>query len=522
MTDRDASGRARSDTEAGHAATRRDVQPFFTDVIVVGGGGSGLAAAIEAAKSGRSVVLLEKAEQLGGTTALSIGSISATLTPHQINKGIKDSPAGHCEDMPKFAAGLDATDNHELRTILTDNVPETVKWLMSLGVEFFGPMPEAPHRLPRMHNVIPSSRAYIAHCAREARRVGVDIRTGVQAEGLIIEDGSVRGVHVKTPSGATNEYRCNGAVVLATGDYSANPHYKHDLIAPSFSRIQPVNPNSTGDGHRMALELGASIINGHLAHTGVRFVRPPRNSLAQALPASRLLGKAIRVAMEKIPMSLLRPFLMKFLVTVMEPAPKLFQAGAIIIGSDGELLGDWDSDRASALAASDDQTGYILIDSNIAKTFDAWPNYISTAPGVAYAYLSDYRRTRPDIYQVSPDLAGVAESLGSPVDVLEATIAEVNRRRQNTEPKPLSDGPFTLLGPVKLLITFTDGGLAVDSRHRVLGSDKKPIPGLYAAGSTGQGGLLLEGHGHHLGWAFTSGRRAGRFAACEVISSSEL
>ena len=42
------------------------------------------------------------------------------------------------------------------------------------------------------------------------------------------------------------------------------------------------------------------------------------------------------------------------------------------------------------------------------------------------------------------------------------------------------------------------------------------IPGLYAAGSTGQGGLLLEGHGHHLAWAFISGRIAGRNAAHQV------
>jgi fumarate reductase flavoprotein subunit len=53
----------------------------------------------------------------------------------------------------------------------------------------------------------------------------------------------------------------------------------------------------------------------------------------------------------------------------------------------------------------------------------------------------------------------------------------------------------------------------VDDRHRVLDSEDKPIAGLLAAGSTGQGGLLLKGHGHHLAWAFASGRRAGRFAA---------
>jgi predicted oxidoreductase len=53
----------------------------------------------------------------------------------------------------------------------------------------------------------------------------------------------------------------------------------------------------------------------------------------------------------------------------------------------------------------------------------------------------------------------------------------------------------------------------VNEHLQVLTADGKPIPGLFAAGSNGQGGLLLKGHGHHLGWAFTSGRIAGRNAA---------
>jgi len=60
--------------------------------------------------------------------------------------------------------------------------------------------------------------------------------------------------------------------------------------------------------------------------------------------------------------------------------------------------------------------------------------------------------------------------------------------------------------------------LAVSAPHEVLGQDDRPIAGLYAAGSAGQGGLLLFGHGHHLGWAFVSGRRAGRFAAGQRAS----
>ena len=68
-------------------------------------------------------------------------------------------------------------------------------------------------------------------------------------------------------------------------------------------------------------------------------------------------------------------------------------------------------------------------------------------------------------------------------------------------------------GPVKNYINYTDGGLAVNGSLQVLGKDDVPIPRLFAAGATGQGGLLLKGHGNHLGWGFTSGRLAGEYAA---------
>ncbi len=86
------------------------------------------------------------------------------------------------------------------------------------------------------------------------------------------------------------------------------------------------------------------------------------------------------------------------------------------------------------------------------------------------------------------------------------------------ETLPLSRPPFIALGPVRSVFVHSEGGLAVDTHHRVLGPGDAPIGGLYAAGSTGQGGLLLKGHGHHLAWAFASGRRAGRHAAFDVTS----
>ena len=73
--------------------------------------------------------------------------------------------------------------------------------------------------------------------------------------------------------------------------------------------------------------------------------------------------------------------------------------------------------------------------------------------------------------------------------------------------------PYYALGPVRNYINYTDGGLAINSGLQVLGANDFPIPRLYAAGATGQGGLLLKGHGNHLGWGFTSGRLAGNYAA---------
>lgn len=74
--------------------------------------------------------------------------------------------------------------------------------------------------------------------------------------------------------------------------------------------------------------------------------------------------------------------------------------------------------------------------------------------------------------------------------------------------KNIARGPFYLLGPARACIFFGEGGLAVNDRMQVLRRDGSIIDGLYAAGSAGQGGLLLNGHGHHIAWAYTSGMHA--------------
>ncbi|MFS8085437.1 MAG: FAD-binding protein, partial [Acidobacteriota bacterium] len=109
-------------------------------------------------------------------------------------------------------------------------------------------------------------------------------------------------------------------------------------------------------------------------------------------------------------------------------------------------------------------------------------------------------------------LGALAGKLGIPAATLEQTVAEYNASLPNGA-TPIAQAPFHALGPAKSWIVLTDGGARINSHFEVLDRGGQPIPGLYAAGSAGQGGLLLEGHGHHLGWAFTSGRLAGQSAA---------
>ena len=486
-----------------------------TDVIVVGGGGSGLAAAIEARAAGARVVLLEKNPELGGSTAWSIGSVTATQTPHQIAKGIVDNPADHWRDIAGFNGDLDARDNVDLRRLLADEMPDTFRWLLKHGVRFYGPMPEPPHSKPRMHNVLPNSRAFITHLSKAARRAGVEIVCGARVTALVVEQGRVVGVDC-------GERRLKSrAVVLAAGDFTSDPELKALYMGPQEAKIDGVNVTATGDGQKLAVALGARIINGDLAlGPELRFVPPQGRNMLLMLPPWRLLANVMAWSLEHMPSVLLRPFVMSFVTTALAPSPDLFAEGALLINKRGERFTDERDRPAYALPDQPDKVAYILLDKRMTDLFGAWPHFISTAPGVAYAYVDDYRRNRRDIFNSAPTLDALAQKLKVPPAALAGSVRSYNESAGNRP--TFGAGHYVTLGPLRAVFVHAEGGLAVDREHRVLGEGDKPISGLYAAGSTGQGGLLLKGHGHHLGWAFASGRRAGRIAALAALSSPGL
>jgi succinate dehydrogenase/fumarate reductase flavoprotein subunit len=482
------------------------------DVVVVGGGGSGLAAAAEAASGGAKVLLIEKNEELGGTTAWSVGAYTTSASPHQKRAGIEDSPEQHFADMDLVNRSAGRPDNLGLRRILTYEAPDTLRWLMSLGIEFVGPNPEPPHTKPRMHNVVPGATSYIYYVSRHCRRLGVDIKCSCKLIDLVFDGERCTGVEVED-HGVKKVYRAGTGVILAAGDFSGNRDMRARFFKPEVVNAEPVNRLSNGDGIIIGERHGGRIVNGDYSAFYIprmRFVPPVKRSWVLRVPPWRVVARFIQFGLRYMPPSLMRPFVMRFITTALGPEPNLFKNGAALVNVSGKLIDVDVKSPARNLALDESNKGYIIFDSKLAGKFEEWPNFVSTAPGVAYAYLGDYRAARKDIFHQAATLGELADKISVSRTMLENAVAAHNARSESEIRQ--QQAPFYALGPVRGYLTATEGGLAVTDRLEVLGSGDRPIPGLYAAGSCGQGGVLLDGHGHHISWAFISGRYAARSA----------
>ncbi len=491
-------------------------------MVVVGGGGAALAAASAARTAGAEVILLEKNPHLGGSTAWSVGSVTATQTPHQKRAGIVDNAQDHLEDLKLFSAALklEHRDNFELGRVLCEHTPAMFEWLLSTGLEFVGPFPEPPHRRPRMHNVLPNSRAFPYLLGRHCRAQGVDIRLNTNAQRLIIDKGHARGVIAREPDGTTSEYISRKGVVLAAGDYSGGRELKARFSSELIANVDAVNVTNTGDGIRMGMDSGGTVINGdYIRGPILRFVPPMHVTFEQRLPPVPAITKLLHWGFDHLPQSILRPVLMNYLTTALAPEKSLYENGAILVDKDGLRFGDERDQPARSAAARPEGLAWMIFDSTVADKYQCWPHFVSTAPSIGYAYLDDYRRTRKDIFHCADSYASLAASMKLPRAAFEKTLADYNTGAVHAdapareERPPIIKPPFYALGPAKAYIIFTNGGLKVTNNLEVVHASGHIIPGLYAAGANGQSGMLLEGHGHHLGWAFVSGRIAGKSAA---------
>ncbi len=473
---------------------------------MIGGGGSGLAAAVSAAEGGCSVLLLEKQPQLGGTTGIAVGSFTANCTGMQAAEGIDDSLEHHAEDAGGFApVDIEARNNAALRRWFLSHTAETLDWLRGIGLAFHGPSPEPPNRVPRMHNVVPNAKAYIARLQARLLRLGGVVRCGANVTQLLCEEKCVTGVEVNFGN-ETKIIHATRGVVLACGDYACS----HEMIAEHkggrFGQIDGINPTAAGDGHRLAAAVGARLVNMDITYgPEIRFVAPEgKLFFTQLLPASGplawLLGRLLPLAPEFV----VNAFIRRLLITWQHPENTLFEDGAILMNTRGKRFCDekkW-PEREIAIADQPSKLAYVLLDENLINRYSAWPHYISTAPKIAYAYAPDYLKLRPDIARVGTLEQLVAETR-LPLKALQESIAGTK----------LSGNRWLLLGPCKAYFTTTEGGAAIDQSLRVLDENTEPIPGLYAVGQNGLGGQILWGHGLHIAWALTSGRLVGKVLA---------
>jgi fumarate reductase flavoprotein subunit len=493
---------------------------YTADVLVIGAGGSGMAAAISAATSGAKVIVLEKVDKVGGSTAMSVGSFTAANTSYQYRAGVNDSIDLFVEDMKVANGEFEARENVELRRVLAENAGPTVEWLSSIGVQFLGPTPEPPYEKPRMHNVLPNSTAYREALLRECKKHGVQIYTSMRVDELLHNAaGEIIGA---SANGA--QYFGRRGVILATGDYSASSELITAHVGAAAAKIPPVNKNNTGDGLLLGESVGGVMVQMDRLYEGLRFAPSNRPDPIKMLPSLPILSKIMRVVVERLPKNLLAYVIRGALTSWVGPNNTMYRAGAILVDHRAVRVANEDSDKeqARAVAADPVNTGYMVFDAAVARKFSKWPNPVSTFPGVAYAYVQDYKRYRPDVYHVANSIEELAAEIGVDPTTFSATVADWNdavaagadsRFGREHLGTGVHEGPFYALGPMNAYITLADGGLDVDTQLRVVTKDKEPILGLWAAGSTGQGGLQLLNHGLHIGWAMVSGRIAGRHVA---------
>lgn len=491
------------------------------DAIIVGGGGSGLAAAYTVVELGGSVLVLEKQPFLGGTTGIAVGTFTGNRTSLQRSAGIDDNLADHAADAGKFAPPvIEERNNKVLREFFLAQTAETFEWLRSLGLTFYGPNPEPPNRVPRMHNVVPGAKAYIAALQAGVQRLGGQILCGHGVVALLRDGRRVVGVRAEH-AGRSVEFRARRGVILAAGDYANAADLLREHKGERFETIDGINPHATGDGHRLAAAAGGVLVNMDITYgPELRFVPPPGKPFQQLLPAGRVSGKIMGWLFQSLPGVLKAALIKRLLVTWQHPENRLFDDGAILINKVGQRFVNERlfPEREIAVARQPEKICYLLLDGRLVERYSAWPNFISTAPKIAYAYAKDYLRLRPDVSVQGADLEILAQRRGLDPAALRETIDDFNchaaaqqaDRFGRSGDVPLARGPWLLLGPAKAYFTTTEGGAVINEQMQVLDAEGAPIPGLYAVGQNGLGGMVLWGHGLHIAWALTSGRLAGR------------
>jgi flavocytochrome c len=237
------------------------------DVVVIGSGFAGLAAAYEAKKAGASVVILEKMRTPGGNSIINGGVVSAAGSPKEEKAGIKDSPELLFKDM--LTAGLQL-NHYQLAKMVADQSNATVQWTISeLGVKYKEDLTqEGGHSIPRMYSTYnQSGSAIVNQQLLKLKELGVQPRTGCFLTKIYRDEdgrGRVKGVQIregylfpKVDSGKIKNIKAGKAVVLATGGFGEDVAFR-TIQDPRLTADFPTTnqPGATAEAMREALRIG--------------------------------------------------------------------------------------------------------------------------------------------------------------------------------------------------------------------------------------------------------------------------
>ncbi|MBI4195065.1 MAG: flavocytochrome c [Betaproteobacteria bacterium] len=225
-----------------------------TDVVIVGGGLAGYCAAHEAAQNGAEVLLLEKQQEIGGSTVLSGGFLAFAGTDLQRAAGIEDSNELLISDL-RNAGGHE--NDERLLSVYAEHQLDAYEWLKSAGTKFIGVQLSSAHSVPRAHATDP--RALMKLVSDRAQRAGrVKTLLGSAVERLVRSGhgAPVSGVFATT-QGRTQAIRARRGVVLAAGGFSRNAEMLKNFVPNQSRAVRYGGAGNTGDGIRMAWALGA-------------------------------------------------------------------------------------------------------------------------------------------------------------------------------------------------------------------------------------------------------------------------
>lgn len=244
-------------------------------VVIVGGGLSGLCAALEAQRAGARVVLLEQEAALGGNSAKASSGLNGAPTPWQRDQGIHDSVEAFVADTRKSGRGR---DQPELVHILAHDSADAVAFLeREGGLELSIITLLGGHGVARTHRARLTGRptnvglAIVQALERRVAQLAdhIVVRTNARLKDVLLDtQGRVRAVsYVNATSSSSSSadavalnVECD-AVIMATGGYATDregllrQHTPHLMALPSTNTPW----RSAGDGVRIAQRLGAEL-----------------------------------------------------------------------------------------------------------------------------------------------------------------------------------------------------------------------------------------------------------------------